>query len=55
MWVFFRRTMKGNSSRNSAPKRYQAPQSGKNDSECEPVDFKDFGAQILIEVPATAR
>lgn len=55
MWVFFRRTMKGNSSRNSTRKHYQAPRSGKKDSEGEPVDFKDFGAQILIEVPATAR
>lgn len=30
------------------------PRSGRKDSEYVSVDFKDFGAQISIEVPATA-
>lgn len=47
MWVLCKRTMKGNSLRTSIPKRNQAPRSGKMDSECELVVFKNFGAQVV--------
>ena len=45
---------RGNSSQDSTPKSYQAPRSGQKDSEYKSFDFKDFGAQISTEVPATA-